>query len=808
MVKRRMSIAIVIAMVMAMLQAVVPAYAAATAIDYVSIDRSNGLNVGNTLEAMPVFTGEADGTEAVTYQWRRLKIESKIAGKESVDAGLFADIEGATGKTYTISKADVGYIIRVAATYNGKTVLSGDCAAVGNILSSYTKPNAPTITLNKYESAATTGGTYVIGNHLGDIKNYIHFINDSNNSDRYLNYPGSVGSGDTSNLAFKTSEMVVAEYALSEAVELEGLLVESGYPNSAQAIPNVFVQVMYENESEYKDWDACTDWGVTYDEAQTNKYKRYFMHYMTGADTDKKVSNIKVIIAPEYDSEYKGNIYVREISAFAHYESGLPEIKAVAGASFDVANVTDVLKGTTAAALLDAITANTYTVSKTIVAADKTTEVAADSYVVDGMYVKLTSAEGDEVFYSTKLAADIFASNFNDYTGKKLYRVNNSPKGSAPSGWTTVYSNNNTDENNVKTYLEGYNDPVKGPAARLVNEFETLTANGNLQLNKNYMDEALTKNKIIAVEANLKVDDILDAGFALQIGGATKTIFYFGSDGIIKVLGERVRSYETNVWYNVLVVLDIAGDNATVYINGDSVRIKKALSLGANTANGVKRINFTYGDFVDGKSVVGSFSFDDIKLYAVTDDSFRGFNKKPADTSRVSLIEASNGIAKVAKTHLENAVLVSDVVSGFDSEYAVSVVNADGTAVASDAAVTEDMKLVFKKAADESALRMFSIKFNDPYIPTFYSGNTEITNITDETAVTAKINIGDAEGVMIVVLYDGDTLKDVVIGTKDDGTLVGEVSLEGIANPEVGVVLVDSFDNITPMLSKMYTITK
>ena len=174
MLKRIYAFILSMAVLAAAFAGITPVYAAASAINYVSIDRSNGLNVGDVIEAVPNFNGTADGSEAVTYQWKRLKRESKLVGKHSME-GLsygvlpYSNIEGATQKAYTITEEDEGYILKVEATYNGKTVFSGDAVAVGNILSSYSIPAPASYSLIKYENATTSADEYKIGNVARDV---------------------------------------------------------------------------------------------------------------------------------------------------------------------------------------------------------------------------------------------------------------------------------------------------------------------------------------------------------------------------------------------------------------------------------------------------------------------------------------------------------------------------------------------------------------------------------------------------------------------------------------------------------------
>ena len=833
MVKRRMSIAIVIAMVMSMLSAVVPAYAAATAIDYVSINRSGGLNVGDVIEAVPTFTDEADWTEEVTYQWKRIKVENRIVGKNSTENNPYQVIEGATENYYTITADDVGFIIKAEATYNGKTVLSGDSVAVGNILSSYSYPALEAYSFKRFQNLSIDADSYIIGDLVYDETPKAHggILMDSNNGDRYMNFASDVGgSGAVSYFGCTGNQLIVTESTLAEPVALESVLVESGYPSNEQAAPNVFVQVMYENETEYKDWSRNLDWGRTKTEAKSDafeangqraKYNRIFFHYLTADadltadDADKKVKSIKVIVCPEFGTASTDSIYMKEISAFARYESGLPEIEKVAGAEIEGKTVTGVVKGTRAGAFLEAITANDMTMTKTVVAEDMETEISEDSYIVDGMFVKLTSADGEENFYGIKNAADVFASDFNDYAGKRTYRVNNAVKGDGlPTGWTAVYSANPeaaaTDKAEAKMYFEAVEDSVKGNAyGRLVNKDTEQTSFTNFQITKTGIDESLTKGNVVAFEINFMAEDYMAGALALHIGNKILTALAIDELGRIKVSGNSVREYKKNVWYNVLGVINIPKKEATFYINGSKVRDKLAFDNGIDANAGINRVNVTCATTSDGKAFANCVSFDDIKLYTVADDTYDGLNNKLDNTVKVNLASASAGIAYVLKAHKEATPLVSDVVSGFDSNYEVSVINPDNTVAALDAPVSEDMRIVFKNAKDDSALRMFKLEFKETYAPTFYTGNGSITKIADGTTeITARINMGDAEGVMLAALYEGDTLKNVAIGERIGSQLVAKVSVDGVENPEVGVILVQDMTNLVPMLSKMYTITK
>ena len=162
MLKRIFTLMLSLTMFATAFSGIVPVSAAATDVSYVSIDMSNGINVGDTIEAVPTFAGTADGSENVSYQWKRIKIESKLVGKSSIEGtgGIgdypYKNIEGATDKTYTITDADEGYIIKVSAKMTNEK-LSGDAVAVGNILSSYSKPSVAAYTLKKYKNETTTG---------------------------------------------------------------------------------------------------------------------------------------------------------------------------------------------------------------------------------------------------------------------------------------------------------------------------------------------------------------------------------------------------------------------------------------------------------------------------------------------------------------------------------------------------------------------------------------------------------------------------------------------------------------------------
>lgn len=423
MLKKILGLMLSIAVMTASFSGICPVSAAASSVAYVSIDRSNGINVGDTLEAVPTFAGTVDGSEAVSYQWKRIKIENKIVGKSSIEGtgGVgdypYLDIEGATEKTYKITEADSGYIIKVEATYNGKTVFSGDCAAVGNILSSYSNPTVNGYSLKRYKNATTADnpeGTYTIGELDADAtEKFGELLINSNNADQKLNF-ANAGSGQDAFYSCKPTYIIVTEHELSMPADLQSLLVETGYPNSAQPIPDIFVQVKYENETEYKDWAQCLDWGRTSAEANSDsktKFQRYFFHYLTadselvGSDSGKKVSAIKVIICPRYDKSASGNVYVREISAFAKPYAAISSIEGLDGAYLDGAGIADIPLGTTAGELINAIKANAYTTGVKIVGSDKLTEVADDAALEGTMYVELSlSDSGEKTYYTIAIA--------------------------------------------------------------------------------------------------------------------------------------------------------------------------------------------------------------------------------------------------------------------------------------------------------------------------------------------------------------------------------------------------------------------
>ena len=526
MLKRTLCMSIIIAMVLSIFPLnMFMASAAATSIRYVDIDKSQGLHVGAVLEATPVFTDTADGTEAVTYQWVRTKVATKSHSNASANDSRYTAIAGATGKTYTITEADAGYILKVKATYNGTTVWSGDCAAVGNILSSFSKNTVSGYTLTKYDNASTAT-ELVLGNAGNpESASWAAKANNSNNADYYTHVAtgNSVTDGGYSYHNSGDNKLWVAEYTLQTPLYFGSILVETGYGVTYTAIPCVNVQVMYEGETEYKPFANYTDAYKTKAELAPDSFNRINMINVVGDSTligdnyDKKISKIKVIVYTLKDTANNRTdaIFLREISGFATTLS--PAIKSLDDSlEAEIKNdiLTNLIKGTTAKTVLDAITGNAVTTTVKIVDATKANVIADASYVADGMFVELSSAEGEKVYYEIKMKED-FVTNFNDSVGKKSYRVGSTVRGTGfPWGWAAVYSANPEEANGATQeywdkatmYWEGISDSIKGNGVgRMHNESTTITANANFQLTRNITED--NTDQIVVIETSAKAGD-------------------------------------------------------------------------------------------------------------------------------------------------------------------------------------------------------------------------------------------------------------------------------------------------------------
>ncbi len=386
--------------------------AAATGISYVDIDKSDGLNVGDTLEALPVFTGTADGTEVVTYQWVKTAIETKSHSNASANDSRYLAISGATGKTYTIGESDIGYIIKVKATYNGTTVWSGDCVAVGNILSSYSASPA-THVLTKYGNSSTA--TQLVLGTAGTAESaaWAAKVNNSNNADFYTHIAtgNNVTEGGYSYHASGDNKLWVSEYTLQAPVFLNNILVETGAGNVYYAIPCVAVNVVYEGETQYKPWANHTASFKTKAQMANDSYNRIHLINVTGdatligSDAGKKIAKIQVVVYTLKDTANNrtDSVVVREISGFSKILPAITAINGLESASVNGTEIQSIPFDTTVEALLGAISVNSVTNSVAVVNEAKDTAISASTVLDETMFLELTSADGDKVYYSFDL---------------------------------------------------------------------------------------------------------------------------------------------------------------------------------------------------------------------------------------------------------------------------------------------------------------------------------------------------------------------------------------------------------------------
>ena len=836
--------------------------AAATAISYVTIDRSNGLGVGSILEAAAVFTDEADNTEVVTYQWTSATIPDVAVnhGNNTANTTHYKNIAGATGNTYTIKASDKGKIIRVSATYNGATKYSADCVATDNILSMYSE-NPPILTVDRYANLSSkTVFEMGAGPNAGTADDLRKFW-DSNNGDQNMYIANSVPTGMSANVATDSyaqsnaNNLFVANYELESPVDLDNILVETGRGHGHSAIPVVYIKVAYEDdENTFKDWAHYK--GSWRNEPSANYDRLYLLNVkgdsalISPVDDGKKITKIQVILYTflndkEGASSQTDSFAIRQISGFEKLSldgPGITSISSSLGAELGVYEITNLLKGIKASQLISAISVNSVTASVKVVNTTKTAAIDNDTYVNGSMYVELTPKQGNEkVYYSLSMAADLFNSNFDGDIGKKSYRESNVVYGtngiggvgnaSIPSGWGAIYSANpessrgNTESNwdEAVMYFESYTDSVKGNGIGKLYSDGSQNAN-NFQLTQTNLNVASTAGKIFAFEANMRVGDKnslkqVDLYLGTQSNNNFPKPIIFQNDGFIYVAGNKICEYDVNKWYNLVYVVDVQSRKVTGYLNGERVVNSKSYATSIALDAGVNRLSFFVDTaFPSGKTAgpEGAFYFDDAKIYLVKDASYTGSYSIPL-TSSSNMVLAKEGKIKVPVNAGQTAT-IADVMSGLDIadgytakvyNYTIEInpANYAVTNLAAGMSITAGM-------ADGSSFKMYSIETYEASAPMFYDkADTGFANPLSGIAsgvgsIVITADRAQAENaVMAVALYDGDVLKNIVCdATPGTAKLSCEISLAGTTDPKVEVFVLEGFGGMKPILSKKYSI--
>ena len=863
--KKMLSLMITMVMALSILSlGTISVSGAAASLNYVVIDKSLGLDVGAELTAIPIFNvdddNQYDGSEAVTYQWTSANIPAVVTnhGNNTANTTHYTNIAGATGQSYIIKASDRGKIIRVNATYKGAIKYSADCVAVGNILSMHSEV-PPTFSLDRYVNDSTKTALVIGAGPTAANADLTRPFWDSNNGDqlKYVangtNSMANLGQNDYSYSQSGQNNLFVASYELDSPVELDSILVETGRGHAHSAIPVVYIKVAYEDDlNTFKDW---AHYKASYRDEPAANYDRLYLLNVKGdnslidpMDADKKVGKIQVTLYTYLRADGKlnndGNVYrddiaVRQISGFSKLVTDGPEIISVnssLGVTLGIFELTNVMKGIKASDLLAGITTSSQTASVRIVNAGKNIEIAGGAYVDGTMLVELTPKQGStKVYYSLVMPVDYFDTNFNNDIGKKSYRVGSTaygnPAGSAslPAGWPAIYSTNtdaaagNAQANldAAAQYFEGLNDPIKNSGVGKLHNDGTQTST-SFQLTKTNFVAADTAGRVFAFEANVKAGDKnalkqIDLYLNGITGGTFPKPFIFQKNGIINIAGDNICEYDIDKWYNLVYVVDSVNRKISAYLNGERVVNSKSYTAAANL--GVTRLSM----FVDtaipsgaSSSPVGTFYFDDVKIYFVKDATYTGSYAQAISSANYTVLgkEGKLTVPVGAGGSVTVAQLLSNISLG--AGYTANIFNS-GTLVTSQnystTNVSDGMVLALNHA-DGSAFRMYTIACSEASKPLFYNKtDTGLTTpvgaipqgLTDLVAVID--NIESPTAVMVMAVYENNILKRLVYDdTLSSGSLTAEISIAGITSPRVDVYLLDGFGGLKPLLSEKYSI--
>jgi hypothetical protein len=218
-------------------------------------------------------------------------------------------------------------------------------------------------------------------------------------------------------------------------------------------------------------------------------------------------------------------------------------------------------------------------------------------------------------------------------------------------------------------------------------------------------------------------------------------------------------TYETGRWYHVAVVYEVGGTKASVYINGETVTCdQEMLGLKLTDVGGIKL------ELPKNSGGENSCYIDDVRLYE-TDQVFNPNRAKSSvlNTGTCTVNESQKVISNIPKNATVNELLDDiDLYLGATAK----VYDSSKNEVTNGSTVLDgSMKLVVT-AANGVGITAYDLDIPEVLVPVFYNGTpenivTEITSLNAGDTVFVKTFLGDATGVIILVLYDGNQLVKI-----------------------------------------------